>query len=60
MNVIGVGVGRTGTYSLKLAVNQSEQVPLWTAAVYGNPDWEAIYKGYESAVDWPTAGFFGN
>ena len=74
MQVIGVGVGRTGTYSLKLAINQlglgpchhmeevfhhqSEQVPLWTAATNGHPDWEAIYQGYESAVDWPTAGFF--
>src|SRR5215471_4838054 len=34
------------------------QVPLWAAAVNGHPDWEAIYKGYESAVDWPTACFF--
>ena len=74
VHVIGVGVGRTGTYSLKLAINQlglgpchhmeevlhnqSEQVPLWAAAVQGHPDWEAIYTGYESAVDWPTAGFF--
>lgn len=74
MHVIGVGVGRTGTYSLKLAIeqlglgpchhmeevlhHQSEQVPLWAAAVSGSPDWEAIYRGYESAVDWPTAGFY--
>lgn len=74
MRVIGVGVGRTGTYSLKLAINQlglgpchhmeevlhnqAEQVPLWAAAVDGHTDWEAIYNGYESAVDWPTAGFF--
>jgi len=74
MQVIGVGVGRTGTYSLKLAINQlglgpchhmeevlhnqAEQVPLWASAVNGQPDWAAIYDGYESAVDWPTAGFF--
>lgn len=74
MNVIGAGVGRTGTYSLKLAINQlgfgpchhmeevlhnmPAQVPLWAAAVNDNADWEAIYNGYESAVDWPTAGFF--
>lgn len=72
--VIGVGVGRTGTYSLKLAINQlglgpchhmeevllhmPVQVPLWQAAVEGSADWDAIYDGYESAVDWPTAGFF--
>jgi len=37
--------------------NQPSHVPLWTAALNGNPDWQAIYSGYESAVDWPTAGF---
>ncbi len=74
MHVIGAGVGRTGTYSLKLAINQlglgpchhmeevlfnqPVQVPLWAAAVNGRPDWAAIYEGYQSAVDWPTAGFF--
>lgn len=74
IKIIGAGVGRTGTYSLKLAINQlglgpchhmeevlhamPVQVPLWAAAVHGHGDWEATYKGYESAVDWPTAGFF--
>lgn len=74
MHVIGAGVGRTGTYSLKLAVNRlgfgpchhmeevlfnmPRHVPLWTAALEGRPDWKAIYAGYESAVDWPTARFF--
>lgn len=24
----------------------------------GEQTWEAIYEGYSSAVDWPTAGFF--
>ena len=74
MHVIGAGLGRTGTYSLKAALNQlglgpchhmeavrqnmSGQVPLWDAAVAGHPDWAAIFKGYGSAVDWPTASFF--
>lgn len=74
LNIIGAGVGRTGTYSLKLALNQlglgpchhmeevlrnmPSQVPLWSSAANGRPDWEAIYSGYPSAVDWPTAGFF--
>jgi hypothetical protein len=74
MKVIGVGVGRTGTYSLKLALerlgfgpchhmeevirNPPVQVPLWSAALQGGADWAAIYRGYVSAVDWPTAGFF--
>ena len=74
MRVIGAGVGRTGTYSLKLAINEigfgpchhmeevlhhmPVQVPLWSAAAAGNPDWSQIYDGYPSAVDWPTACFF--
>ena len=74
LNVIGAGVGRTGTYSLKLAINalglgpchhmeevifnMPAQAPLWAAAVKGRPDWHATFKGYASAVDWPTAGFF--
>jgi hypothetical protein len=74
MKVIGVGVGRTGTYSLKLALERlglgpchhmeevifdpPVHVPLWTAALQGRMDWAANYRGYVSAVDWPTAGFF--
>ena len=73
MQIIGAGVGRTGTYSLKLALNelglgpchhmeevllnQPVQVPLWASAVDGAPDWDRIYAGYNCAVDWPTAGF---
>ena len=71
LNVIGAGVGRTGTYSLKLAINQiglgpchhmeevlhnmPVHVPLWSAAAADDPDWPRIYDGYESAVDGPTA-----
>ena len=74
MHVIGAGVGRTGTHSLKLAINRlglgpchhmeevlynlPAQVPLWSAALAGSPDWHGIYDGYASAVDWPTARFF--
>jgi hypothetical protein len=74
LKIIGTGVGRTGTYSLKLALNElgmgpchhmeevlhhmPVQVPLWGQAAAGKPDWAAIYDGYRSAVDWPTAGFF--
>lgn len=74
VKVIGTGVGRTGTYSLKLAINELGfgpchhmeevlhhmpiQVPLWSDVLRGHPDWNAIYNGYQSAVDWPTACFF--
>jgi len=33
-------------------------VPLWNKAVDGQPDWAEIYRGFASAVDWPTACFF--
>jgi len=74
LKVIGTGIGRTGTMSLKIALeqlgfgpchhmvevlgNMSTQLPLWQDAVAGQPNWDAIYKGYQSAVDWPTARFY--
>jgi hypothetical protein len=74
MQVIGAGVGRTGTLSLKVAINRlgfgpchhmeaviqdmPAQVPLWTDALMGRANWNAIYAGFGAAVDWPTAGFF--
>lgn len=74
LKVIGAGVGRTGTYSLKLALNElgfgpchhmeevasnlPVQLPLWQSALKGRADWDSIYEGFESAVDWPTARFF--
>ncbi|MES0099170.1 sulfotransferase family protein [Mesorhizobium sp. M0019] len=72
--VIGAGMGRTGTYSLKLALEHlgfgpchhmadvhanPEQKALWRAAGQGQlPTWDAAYAGYLSAVDWPTAHFW--
>jgi hypothetical protein len=74
LKVIGAGLGRTGTYSLKLALealglgpcfhmesvmhDQPKQVPLWNAAYAGRPNWPAIFQGFSSAVDWPTATYF--
>lgn len=74
LQVIGAGIGRTGTFSLKHALerlgfgpchhmievlgNLPQQLPLWQAAVRGQPDWDRIYAGYHSAVDWPTARFY--
>ena len=74
LKAISAGYGRTGTMSLKLALEQlgfgpchhmieviengEKQVPLWNDALEGNPDFDAIYTGYRSAVDWPTAAFW--
>ena len=73
MRVVGVGLGRTGTHSLKIALEQLlgapchhmveilqhlEQVQLWVAAASGQPDWDRIFQGYTATVDWPSAGFW--
>lgn len=74
LQVIGAGLGRTGTLSLRLALNElglgpchhmeevamnsAVQVPLWQAALDGAPDWATCFNGYRSAVDWPTAAFW--
>jgi Sulfotransferase domain len=69
--VIGPAFGRTGTASLKLALEHlgfgpchhmeevfghPEQVPFWQDAAAGRPaDWETVFAGYRSQVDWPGA-----
>lgn len=74
MRVIGAGLPRTGTWSLKYALerllggpcyhmrvlhNRLDQVPIWRAAMDGESvDWSQIYDGYVAAVDWPTAAFW--
>lgn len=74
MKVIGVGVGRTGTLSLKAALERlglgpcfhgrhvldhPDRLPLWQAAAAGEPvDWAAVFAGYASSVDWPGAAFW--
>ena len=74
MKVIGAGFGRTGTMSLKVALEElgfgpcyhmtevfehPEHLPLWEAAIKGEPvHWEQIFGSYQAAVDWPTAAFY--
>jgi len=74
MKVIGVGVGRTGTLSLKAALERlgfgpcfhgrhvldhPDRLPLWQAAASGElVDWRAVFAGYASSVDWPGAAFW--
>lgn len=74
LEVIGAGMGRTGTLSLNFAlemlgvgpchhmvdVNENaEQKKMWRAAGRGEGiDWELAYSGFRSAVDWPTAYFW--
>jgi len=74
LEVIGAGLGRTGTLTLKLALEQlgfgpchhmtevlshPEQVPFWNRAADGEAvDWDEVYGGYRSTVDWPGCHFF--
>lgn len=71
LKVIGAGLGRTGTSSLKLAFERylgfkgcyhmgevGEAQPLWVAAANGKPDWERIFDGYDSTTDYPACLFW--
>jgi hypothetical protein len=74
MHVIGVGFGRTGTASLKVALERLGVGPCyhmfnviaeptraraWLAAARGErPDWDEIFAGFGSTVDWPAAAFW--
>jgi len=67
-------VGRTGTASLKLALEQllggrchhmfemvgdPAQTPGWTDAIEGRDvDWRELLSGYVAQVDWPGASFW--
>ncbi len=74
LSVIGSGFGRTGTMSLKIALEQlglgpchhmeevidhPEQLDHWRAAAKGETvDWHEVYNGYRSTVDWPGAHYW--
>jgi hypothetical protein len=74
LSVIGAGWGRTGTMSLKLALEElgfgpchhmfeviktPGQPELWSAAFDGDAAArEEALKDYRSAVDWPSAAFW--
>jgi hypothetical protein len=74
LQVIGAGFGRTGTNSLKLALEQlgfapchhmfevredPRQLPFWQAAARGElPDWDEVFADYAAQVDWPGARYW--
>jgi hypothetical protein len=73
LKVIGSGLGRTGTMSLKLALEQlgftrcyhmvevflnPPHLKLWVDAAEGRPDWERIFEGYAATTDYPGARFW--
>ena len=73
LEVIGSGLGRTGTKSLQTALNivgfgpchhmvevfvHPETMELWVEAGAGRPDWDQTFRDYRSAVDYPSAHYW--
>jgi len=74
LRVIGAGFGRTGTASIKVALEQlgfaqcyhmqevikhPAHVQFWRAAMTGKVvDWAQIFAGYQATVDWPACNFY--
>ncbi len=74
LKVIGAGFGRTGTLSLKFALeklgftkcyhmmevfqNPSHRA-LWLRAHRGEAiDWDSLFEGYQASVDWPSCNLW--
>ena len=73
LEIIGAGFGRTGTYSLKAAlehvgfgpchhmsevIDDQKQIRFWSDAANGRTDFESIFEGFRSAVDFPVSAFW--
>ena len=74
LKVIGAGFGRTGTLSLKLALeqlgfgpcyhmvevnNHPEHMAQWRRAAAGEPvDWPALFENHQATVDWPSCNYW--
>lgn len=73
LDVIGAGLGRTGTHSLGLALEKlgydpcynlpevaknSGHTEVWNDAIDGKQvDWNQLFDSYRSTVEWPTVSF---
>lgn len=74
LDVIGAGLGRTATFTLKFALehigfgpcyhmaenfaNARRHIPLWLDVIDGKPDWDAIFDGYRSTTDYPACTYW--
>jgi len=70
LKVVGAGFGRTGTLSLKTALEKldcgpcyhmmevfprPEHVAMWHRLAFGQPmDWDELFRGFRATVDWPS------
>ena len=74
LKVIGAGFGRTGTLSMKVALEKlgynkchhmlevmssARQVDLWYEIAQGGvPDWDAVFDGFAASVDFPSSYYY--
>jgi hypothetical protein len=73
MKIIGAGLPRTATLTQKIALemlgfgpcyhmvnilSDMSLVQQWQDAFEGGTDWEKIFEGFQSTVDWPGAFFY--
>ena len=74
IKVIGAGFGRTGTLSLKVALEELglrkcyhmmdalahlKHSAVWDDAAQGKAvDWDLLFTGYAATVDWPGCSFY--
>src|SRR5262249_34450176 len=73
MRLIGAGLPRTATLSQKIALemlgvgpcyhmvdvlSDLDRAASWPEAVRGNANWDEIFAGYQSTVDWPGSYFY--
>ena len=74
IKVIGAGLGRNATFSLKFALEHlgfgpchhmaevfadaRRQVPLWLDVIEGRPDWDEIFRGFHSTTDYPSCSYW--
>jgi Sulfotransferase domain len=73
MRLIGAGLPRTGTLSQKVALEMLglgpcyhmvnvlgdlDLVAQWRQAYEGDPQWEQIFDGFPSTIDWPGSYYY--
>src|ERR1700677_4666254 len=73
MKVIGAGLPRTATLTQKVALemlgfgpcyhmvnvlSNLDLAPQWQEALEGSSDWDELFLGSQSTVDWPGAFFY--
>lgn len=74
LKVIGAGFGRTGTLSMKAALEQlgydkchhmlevfssDAQLDMWHGISQGGaPDWDTVFDGFQASVDFPSSSYW--